>query len=163
MVTIEADNYDEAIKKARAEKRRAKKQEKVDKIEREAAHLRAYANIGHIACSLLGDVNCHYWVMEPKLKCVRENTYACRFDGEGGTAEAEFYRNKPAQLLLNGAGFCLAVEYLDKDRNMTSWAAVGTFNNKYAFVELPEKLQNAIDEYLVPRQQEAEKAESEVA
>ena len=161
MVTIEADNYDEAIKQARKEKRAAKKQAKIDEENRNMAYLKAYAALGQITRYMLdNDIPCNVWEHAPRAKTIRQNTIACQFDTAEGEGEVEFYKYEPTRVFLDGAGYVVGVELRDMDTNTLSANAVGVHGGKVALIPIPDSIHVSIIGFLVEKakasQREAE-------
>jgi hypothetical protein len=156
MVTIEADNYDEAIKQARKQKRQVAKQAKLDKAKFDMSYLEAEAAIGRIACRLLDDsVRCNFWEHPPQLKSDGVDAYLWRVSNPKGVVEVRFYQYVPRRELLDGAGFVLAIESEDLRTHKTEWFAVGICEDKAALRDMPQMLQGAIDSHLAQREREA--------
>ena len=158
MITIEADNYDEAIKEARKQKRQAKKQEAIDKVDRDISYEKAYAALGRMAYMLLDEtISCHFWDQGARTRPGdREHSLICRFDsGDGHWGETEFYRTQPVRTLLDGGGWILAV--MVQEETEVCWYAVGVHNGKVALVGIPNWLAEMVDNHL------AEQAQKQIA
>lgn len=139
MVNIEAETFDEAIKEAKKQKRIAKKQEAMDKIDGELAYLRAQAALGYIVQRVFG--NFHLWLKEARITRIDEHHISCQFEAEVGTASTVFYGYLPEQVLLNGAGFAVGVMAKDLDLGShESWSALGICKDRVALIEIPEPI-----------------------
>ncbi|MHC4464711.1 MAG: hypothetical protein ACYS30_25270 [Planctomycetota bacterium] len=140
MVTIEAENYEAAIKEARKQKRAAKRQEAIDKTNGEQAYVQAWASLGHITAQACKAKNTQLWTREPRVKREDEFRFTWQCETEIGSAETTFYKYIPTRTLLNGAGFAVAVEIQDLDNQELIWYAVGVFADKTAMIDIPAQI-----------------------
>jgi len=154
MVTIEAENYDAAIKQAKQAKRQQAKQAKIDKAQMEQSYTEAHANLGRICSRLLDPtVRCNIWEHAPTMKVIRENTIACSISAEQGTATREFYKYEPIRVFLNGAGFTIGIEIRDTDTDKLEVYAVGVCADKCALVPVPGIVIEALVKHLESKKQ----------
>ena len=140
MVTIEADNYDEAIKQARKAKRAAKKQAKIDLVNSDMAYNNAYASLGRLTARLMDNVRSKIWEHDPRMTCDVADTYKLCVEHAGGFGEIEFYKYVPERMFLDGAGFALGVQIRDADNHKIEYYALGAYNDKVAMIEIPRPI-----------------------
>ena len=140
MVTIEADNYDAVIKQARAEKRRAKKQAKIDSTNSDIAYTHAHANLGRMCSRLMDTVRCNIWEHKPRMISTDMGHYKLDVGYSGGSAEVEFYKYVPERVFLDGAGFCLGVQVRDLDTHKLEYYAIGAHADKVAMIDIPRPI-----------------------
>jgi len=149
MVIIQAESYDAAIKQARQEKRKAKKQQAVDKQNSEMAHVYGFAALGRIV-DRLNQKSFHLWEHKPTVKQIDNKRISCRFEAENATAETTFCSFTPLRVLLNGAGFVVGVEVEDNDKpgDLPIWYAVGVYGERVVLIDIPTSIGRVLTDKL---------------
>lgn len=141
----------EAAKVAKRIEREATKREAEDRVKRELAYVYA----GNSIASMLdrmdrGKDETRGWTFEANHHDVKSNTWgdSARYQTEQGTVTTDHTGYRVSGFLWNGAGFDIAVRLVDKDTNDPVWFAVGIYEDRIAFKDIPFSLHTKIDPWL---------------
>jgi len=137
----------EATKLARKIERKEKKQEEIDKTKRELAYVYAESAIARI----LYAVDTHKaWTFESNHHDVKSYEWgdSVRYETVQGRVETEHRGYNISGFLWDHSGFDVAVRALDKDTNTPIWWAIGIYDGRIAFKEIPFSLHAKLDPWL---------------
>jgi hypothetical protein len=154
IIVKDSEGKETVCQDARSAARLAKKIEKEEQ-KREAEHKRkremAYIYAGNAIARLLYAIDNHTrWTFETNHHNVKSHHFgdSAKYETEQGTVETDHAGYRVSGFMSDSAGFDIAVRLADKDRNETIWWALGIFEGRISFREIPVSLETRIDQWL---------------